>query len=304
MINKMMSAEIIADVKNGLGEGIIWLSSANSIFWLDIYPEPTIYSMDISNQVVRSRKLDFPLFCLRKSSDGLILGLSKHGLVWLNPQSLMIEREKSILDVNTNYRFNDSNCDSAGRLWAGTMIDNFQRIDGVLQSLDNSGEVYRIGSGGSFDVVDGGYGCPNTCVWSPDEKIMYFADSISGWLYAYDFDIKRGEVKNRTNFFKRNDFGIPDGSAMDEQGCLWNARWDGSAVLRITPQGLVDRVVNLPVSRVTDCTFAGSDLSTLYITSSRFGLSDKELRKQPYAGGIFALDTSIFGIDKGTYLCC
>ena len=301
MANKSMSVALIADVSNILGEGIVWHPRSNSIYWLDIYPMCTLYAMDLDSRVVRSRELTSNLYCIRKSTNGGLVGLSKSGLAWIDTLNLLITGEQKILTTNNSYRFNDANCDSAGRLWTGTMRDNFMLVNGAMQEPDNTGRLICIDSDGTANTVDYGYGCPNTMAWSPDETIMYCADSVSGWIYAYDFNIGKVELSGRRNFFKDSQLGIPDGSAIDSEGCLWNARWDGAALVRITPDGEIDRVIDLPVSRVTDCAFAGADLQTLYITTASFGLSDEERRSQPLAGSVFSVSLPCAGSDKGSY---
>ena len=292
----------VAKVANTLGEGIVWHGETNSIYWLDVYPTPEIFSMDISSGSIRSRRLDIALFCLRRCDDGTLVGLSKFGLAWIDVAELSIVREHAILDSETRYRFNDSNCDSAGRLWTGTMIDNFQTVDERAQEIEFSGEIYRIPSAESVETLDNGFGCPNTFAWSPDEKTMYCADSCTGWIYAYDFDVASGSIGRRRDFFSDEAFGIPDGSAMDTEGCIWNARWDGGAVLRITPHGRMDRVVELPVSKVTDCSFGGPDLQTLFVTTAAFGMSDSDRKTEPMAGDVFAISTDIRGVEKGLFV--
>ena len=184
------------------------------------------------------------------------------------------------------------------------MVDSFQTVDGHSQEIEFSGEIYCIQSNEFVKSLDGGFGCPNTFVWSPDEKTMYCADSCTGWIYAYDFDLVSGSIGRRREFFSDEAFGIPDGSAMDTEGCLWNARWDGSAVLRITPDGRMDRVVELPVSKVTDCTFGGADMRTLFVTTAAFGMSDSERKSELMTGDVFAISTDVDGVEKGYFTTC
>jgi sugar lactone lactonase YvrE len=90
--------------------------------------------------------------------------------------------------------------------------------------------------------------------------------------------------------------GYPDGMAMDAEGFLWNARWDGGGVARFAPDGRLDRFVTLPVSRPTSCAFGGPTLETLYVTSARTGLDEAVLAREPLAGGVFALDAGVKGL--------
>ena len=299
MSKKRNSLRHIAGVSNTLGEGIMWRCSTNEIFWLDAGPVCKLFAMEISSGSIRTRIMETNLYCLRNSNDGTLVALSKFGLVWINPTNMTLINSHQLLDKGTNYRFNDANCDSSGRIWTGTMKDNFQVINEKLQTVDRTGKLYCIDNNGKSTIVDRYYGCPNTFAWAPDNKTMYCADSLSGWIYTYSFNSGNGNISKRRELYKNMSFGIPDGSAIDREGCLWNARWCGSAVLRITPTGLVDRVIKLPVSRVTDCAFGGHDLSTLFITTAKQDMLSSELELEPLAGDLFAISLDVTGIDKG-----
>jgi hypothetical protein len=151
--------------------------------------------------------------------------------------------------------------------------------------------AYTFSWDGSVQAFEQGLGVANTFAWSPDDKTMYFADTLDA-IYAYDFDAAPGRVANRRTFGKLDttQYGHPDGSTIDAEGFLWNARWDGGCLVRWAPDGKVDRVVQMPCRRVTSCIFGGPDLNTLYITTVRYGLSASDLAEQPLAGGIFALE--------------
>jgi len=287
--------ELVADVSNCLAEGIIWHAPMNSVFWLDIYPDSTLYSMDISTGIVRSRKLSSNVYCIRRENDFAAIGLTQNGLARIHLESMLITGTKSYSEIDKHLRFNDANCDQLGRLWTGTMPDLSAAKDPLVR-----GALFRIDLDGALRQVDSDFGCPNTFAWTADNKTMYCADSASGWIYAYDFDLKAGAVSNRRKFFVGEEFGIPDGSAIDTEDHLWNARWGGGAVLRIGPHGRISDRIKFPVANVTDCVFAGEDLTTLFVTTAKFGLGGKALRLQPGAGGIFAIQTNFTGTLKGT----
>ena len=145
--------------------------------------------------------------------------------------------------------------------------------------------------------MESGLGISNTFAWSPDDSIMYFGDTFVG-IYAYDFDAASGVISNRRLFAKTDDesLGHGDGSTIDSEGFVWNARWDGGCLIRWAPDGTIDRTVDLPCSRVTSAIFGGEDLDVLYVTTARYDLSEADLADQPLAGGIFAIDTGTTGI--------
>ena len=138
---------------------------------------------------------------------------------------------------------------------------------------------------------------PNSTVFSPDDKLMYFADSPAKKIWVFDFDLEEGRVSNRREFVDCTaDAGVPDGSAIDQDGCLWNANYGGSRIVRYTPTGKVDRVIPLPVTQPTCCTFGGPGLDTLYITTASQKLTPEQLALQPLAGGLFSVRTHTRGL--------
>ena len=127
-----------------------------------------------------------------------------------------------------------------------------------------------------------------------------FADTFEG-IYRYDFDAASGRVANRRVFAKTDRYGHADGSTIDAEGFLWNARWDGGCLIRWAPDGSIDRIVEMPCRRVTSAIFGGPDLDVLYVTSVRYGLSEAELSEQKQAGAIFALDVGAKGVPDGEF---
>ena len=116
------------------------------------------------------------------------------------------------------------------------------------------------------------------------------------WKFAYDPD--DGIAYDRKLWLEPDDAapGRPDGAATDADGCYWSARWQGSRVIRFTPDGRIDREIVLPVSRITMPAFGGSDLKTIYITSAREGMTEAEAAAEPLAGALFAIDAGIAGL--------
>ncbi|MFN2150563.1 MAG: SMP-30/gluconolactonase/LRE family protein, partial [Anaerolineales bacterium] len=186
-------------------------------------------------------------------------------------------------------RFNDGKCDRSGRFWAGTMDEGNPNTRGALYRLDPSGDC---------QIMQAGIGISNGLGWSPDNRIMYYTDSIKHQIYAYDFDLQSGTIRNRRVFAETPQEYVPDGLAVDAEGHIWSAKWDGWKVVRYAPDGSVDSEIELPVQRPTSCTFGGPELKHLYITSARDGLTAQELARQPEAGNILVLETSTHGLPE------
>src|SRR5690606_95153 len=146
-------------------------------------------------------------------------------------------------------RLNDGHCDSMGRLWIGSV---------ALDSSPGAGSLWRLDPDGSVTLVEKGFHVANGLGWSPDEKLFYFADSNAQTVYVYDYDAASGTVSNRRAFINiPAERGKPDGLAVDSQGYVWVALWDGWALARYAPDGSIDRVVPLPVPRPASITFGG-----------------------------------------------
>jgi sugar lactone lactonase YvrE len=128
---------------------------------------------------------------------------------------------------------------------------------------------------------------------------MYFTDTAEGRILAFDYDPATGEPANERTFAALDTApGRPDGSTVDEEGFLWNARYGGSCVVRYAPDGRVDRVVKLPVSQPTCCGFGGPDLRTLFITSAAQFLRPDQRAREPEAGSLFGFEPGVQGLPE------
>jgi len=185
-------------------------------------------------------------------------------------------------------QLNDGKVDSAGRLWVGSMDK---------KGVEPTGSLYRLDPDLSVRRIDSGFICSNGLGWSPDNRVMYFTDSMVRTIWAYDFDIRSGELGERRIFSElpRSD-GVPDGLAVDRQGFVWSAIWDGWRVIRYAPDGTIDTEVPLPVQRPSSCAFGDTNLSTLYITSACDDLTWSDLQRGPLAGALFSLQVDVPGL--------
>jgi L-arabinonolactonase len=192
-------------------------------------------------------------------------------------------------------RLNDGRCDPAGRFWVGSMFD-------PAAAKHMTGSLYRVERDGATTVVRTGVGVPNGTAFSPDGRTMYFADTHLDCVWAYDYDVDTGEATNERVFLDFSGLpGHPDGACVDEDGAYWIACVFGSAVLRVTPAGVVDRRVTLPVRKPTMPAFGGPYLSTLYITTIGGGGSHAVDPSEPEAGGLFAVETGYHGLPEPAF---
>ena len=286
-MGSMAEIDLAVACRNTLGEGPVWDATEDALYWVDIQEgllqrfEPASGRLD--RWVLPER---VGALALRRD-DGLVLALAS-GFATFEPETGALERLAAPEAHLPGNRFNDGKCDARGRFWAGTMHEEARHLTGAL---------YRLDPGGACHAIETGIGISNSLAWSPDDSTFYFADTLRGTIFAYDFDVDAGTLSNRRTFAEAGAApGAPDGSTVDAEGFLWNARWGGSCVVRYAPDGRIDRIVDLPVSNPTSCMFGGPGLRTLYVTSSVIGLTRAELADQPWAGGVLALDVGARGL--------
>ena len=196
---------------------------------------------------------------IRKDGKGAICSLAKgfHALDFLTGDTTLIADIE--IDRPANW-INDGKVDRRGRFFAGTMDS---------QESGPNGALYRLNPDFSVAKVETGIIVSNGPCWSPDDKTFYFADSWSGEIWAYDYDIHTGSLSNRRTFVKVNtsNGGAADGSTVDAEGCVWNANVYDSKLYRYTPEGQIDRIIEMPVKKVTSVMFGGPNMDVLYVTS-------------------------------------
>jgi sugar lactone lactonase YvrE len=281
-----MEVACFARTEDVLGEVPLWHQSEQALYWIDAF-KPAIHRFEPASGKVQSCTPPDKLgsFALRASGGFLLAG--RTGLSFFDSQSGAFERIVDPEAGGTENILNDGRCDRRGRFWVGSMTKTMNRASGRLYRFENR----------RAETADEGIWVSNGIAFSADDKHMYFADSHVKTIFLYDFDLDAGRIGNRRVFVSMGDRpGVPDGSAMDADGCLWNAVFDGGCVIRYAPDGRIDRVVPVPVTRPTSCTFGGSDLRTLYVTTARFRLKPHELAAQPEAGSLFALDAGVAGM--------
>ncbi|WP_327595161.1 SMP-30/gluconolactonase/LRE family protein [Streptomyces chartreusis] len=241
-----------------LGEGPTWDACSGRLLWIDILGA-RIHTYDPVSGRRSVRTTPQHVGAVKpRAGGGLVLNLRDGvGLLDADDSFRWLHHEPV-----PGRRANDAAVAPDGSLWAGTM-----RYD----EAPGGGSLSRITGDGSVDLVLDDVAVSNGTGWSPDGSLMYYIDSPTRRIDV--FDHADGRVGDRRPFAEIEDgAGFPDGLTVDADGCVWVALWDGSAVRRYTPAGELDRVIELPVPRVTACAFAGPDLTDLYITTARVGL--------------------------------
>ena len=277
----------IGDTRDILGEGPLWDDEGQALWWVDIR-QPAVRCYDWRRQTTKTYPMSEMVGSLALRRDGTLILALKSALVYWNPENGLIDKVAAPESDRPNQRFNDGKCDRRGRFFAGTMNDAARSPDGTLYRFDGSSCV----------PVQNGITIPNSLAWSADGRTMYFADSWTREIGAFVYDLDRGEIGARRVFAKIDAPAIPDGATVDAQGYLWCALYDGWKLARFTPEGRLERTIDLPMQRPTSCQFGGPNLDVLFVTSATQKLSAEELSKQPFAGSLIALDVGVTGLPE------
>ncbi|KAJ9635334.1 uncharacterized protein PV06_09381 [Exophiala oligosperma] len=283
---------------NILGEGPIYLEDSKELCWIDIAGK----SISRSRIDAKGGREVYPLPVISTvlaeiegRPDELILGTENGFALWnWKDKSFrpLVDIWKNDPVMGKKSRLNDGNIDCRGRFWAGSMIGMF----GADETGNSS--LYRLDSDLSVHTMLDGISIANGLGWNSDNTVMYFADSHDRTVWAFDFDAESGSISNKRAFYIHDGEAVPDGLAVDADGNVWLALWEGYAVLQISPEGEVIRKIDLPVSRVTCPCFGGPDFDELFITSA---MLDPE-RPVGVEGCVFRLKVGVRGRPRNRFV--
>lgn len=280
-------AELVLDARAVHGEGPAWDARSAELLWVDMLGNrlhrTTVDGAD------RVTTFEQPVcVAVPRSGGGLALALADG--FWLVGPDDARHRIMAIPQPSAPagaIRMNDGKCDGRGRFWAGSMAYDARPGAGSLYRLDPDGVVHEV----LRDVT-----ISNGLAWTTDGETMFYIDTPTQRVDAFDVDPATGTLTNQRAFVEIPDSdGMPDGMTIDDDGALWVALWGGGAVQRYTPDGRLDTIVELPCRQVTSCAFGGPTLDQLFITTSPLSLSEAERRAQPLAGGLFRFAPGVTG---------
>ncbi len=274
-----------------LGESPLWSPAEGALYWVDVQ-NPTIFRLDPRTGEVRHWRVETEIGAIGLAGPGRLIAGLRTGIAYFDLETGALE---PVADPEGRHRFNenrmnDGKVDRAGRFWCGTMQDPGHAPVGTL---------WRVTADGAAAAVRTGIRIPNATCWSPDDRRMYFTDSLSKQIWAFDYDLDSGEMSDMRVFAELGPGeGVADGATVDSEGFLWCARMFGGKVVRYDPDGRIARSVALPVPQVTCCAFGGADLGTLYITTASIDMDRAALAERPLAGALFALDAGVRGLPE------
>lgn len=256
-MNKFVS---IANFHDACGEGPLWHARENALYWTDI-SNKRFYRYDCSTKQATVLSTEFEVCGFAFHQGGGFVVVNSEG-IWLwdsktAPANIATQVEGHLC------RMNDCAADPSGRLLAGSYY-----FEGVSPGF-RLGHLMLVDLDGSTRIVDEGIQLANGIGFSPDGATLYFTDSLARIIYAYDYDLSSGSVRNRRPFVKVPlSEGLPDGLTVDAEGFVWSAQWFGGCVVRYDPDGAVERKVALPARQITSLAFAGPGLTDMYVTSA------------------------------------
>jgi sugar lactone lactonase YvrE len=277
----MAEPEVLLAAQADTAESPVWDSDRGGLWWVDI-PRGEVHFLDPSTGRDQRWEVGQAVGTVALTREGDVLLAMRDGLTVASGDLAETPVRWMLPGEPDGNRPNDGRVDSRGRFWIGTM---------ALDKHAGAGSLYRADLGGKppqiVRMLDG-VSISNGIDWSPDDDLMYYADSPTRRIDVFDWDPVAGTVSRRRPFVTlARDEGVPDGLCVDADGHVWVALWGGSAVRRYRPDGTLDTEVRLPVTQVTSCAFGGRHLDELFITTAAGGLRDEQRRDQPAAGAIF-----------------
>jgi len=278
-----------------LGEGPLWSVDEGRLWWTDIQSR-RLRRLDPATRRIE----DFPAperigsFTFVEGRPGVFLTAFETGLAMFEPATGAVEWLARQEPAGSGRRFNDGRTDRQGRFWVGTMVED-EALAGAA-----SASLWRMDAESGLTERQGGVKISNGLCASPDGATLYFADSIAGSIWAYDLDPATGDIAGR-RLFSQAERGGPDGSTVDSQGRVWNARWGAGEVVCLGPDGRELEVVHLAARQPTCVAFGGDDLKLMFVTTATDGLTAAERAAQPLAGGIFVYESEVPGLAEVAY---
>ena len=281
-------AILVHKINSQLGEGAFWNHKTQELYWVDIEGKLLhIYNpaTKVNTSFATPSKIGT---VVPKNSEEAVVAL-QDGVYTINIKSGDISLLSDIENDKLENRFNDGKCDPSGRLWVGSM---------ALDEAKYSGSLYMIDESGKTELKIDSVTISNGIVWSANQKTMYYIDTPTAKIRAFDFDNANGNISNERVVVELNDsLGYPDGMAIDEENMLWVGMWNGNAVIRFDPNtGKILSKIKVPAHNVTSCAFGGKNLDTLYITTASVDMTPEEHAKFPLAGSLFKAVPGVKGV--------
>lgn len=282
------------NTKAELGEGAFWNHKTKTFYWIDIEGKQ-LHIYDPATGKNQSFETPSRIGTVVPANSHEAMVALEDGIYIMDTSDGSITLYAAIENDMPDNRMNDGKCDPSGRFWAGTMH--------MPQTAAN-GTVYKIESGGKVKAMIDSVTISNGIVWTKDAKTMYYIDTPTGYVRAYDYNNEYGLISNARIVIEVPDsLGYPDGMAIDSEDKLWIGLWNGNKVARYDPlNGQMISSIEVPAHNVTSCAFGGPALDTLYITTARVDMTDAELDSLPLSGSLFKAVPGVVGVISAQFV--
>lgn len=289
--NTVTNVEIYSDTISELGESPLYYDGV--FYWVDIARGTLTARYSNSQERVLYRNLENAPTSVVPGKDGKLYLTLANGFYSIE-KSGILQLQSGFTVTDPMVRFNDGKCDPAGNYWAGTMDKSEINPKGALYVLNPEKRLTQILTGVTVS---------NGLCWNSDQSILYYVDSPTKRIRAFDLDMNTMTLSNRRSIFRIEDRGVfPDGMCLDSEGNIWLALWGGYSVVCVDPQrGEIRDKVNVPCSRVTSCCFGGDHFDELLITTATGGMNEKEIQKFPDSGKVFRAYIGVTGMKPDTF---
>lgn len=283
-----MHATSILHAQAILGEGALWNPESERLYWVDVEGKE-LHVFDPASSHDRCYSVGNCIGTVVPMRHGQALVALQSGIhkIDLNAGQLTLLADPI---TDENLRFNDGKCDPAGRFWVGTLD---------LKQRDRAAALYRFDPDGSTHVMLRHVTNSNGLTWTLDRRTMYYIDTATQRVQAFDYDDATGSVGNPRVIIciGEKTSGEPDGMTIDAEGKLWVALFGAGQVRRYDPEtGALLQTIHVPAPNTSSCAFGGPELKTLFITTGRGGLTAEQLQKFPLSGNVFAVDPGVAGV--------
>jgi L-arabinonolactonase len=286
-----MTAAVVVESGDELGECPVWDPARSELLWTDIHGR-RLHRLT-SDGAASVLALDDRLCSFAVTGAGDLLAAFTKRVARLDRDTGAVRELDPVETDVAATRCNDGRPDRHGGYVFGTMDD----LNDPRRPL---GSFYHWDSLRGPRMIHAGVAIANGLCFSPDGLTIHFADSPLGTIWRARYDPESGRLSDEQVLVGPDpeipgDTGTPDGSAVDESGCIWNARWGAWGIARYTPDGVLDTIVDVPVPQPSAVTFGGDDLGTLYITTAREHMAPSDPRYE-LSGALFAVTPGVTGI--------
>lgn len=280
--------EILVDRRALRGQSPLWVSSSESLWWLDpLRRELHTYRRDSGVDGVVL--LPEAVTAVAVRTTGQAVAAAESGFARMFPARPAVQR---LAEVHGGDRMNDGTCDRRGRFLAGTFVLDRQRPGAAVYVLD----------GFRARLVAGGLGSCGGIGFSPDGATMYAVDSAARTVWVYDYDPDEGRAERARSWVVCTPSeGEPAGLTLDRDGRLWLALLGTGRIHCYGPEGDLETVVWAPTPRITGLAFGGRDLDEMYVTSGCAGCDESTLAADPYAGALLRFAPGVVGLPAATW---